>query len=239
MLVSARDVTFDVDAIVFDKDGTLIDVDVTWFGVGQTWIEIIARGDPDCTEALQSALGVGLTGLVPGGVLATGTLHEIELVTRSVVDPLTASDIEAAKSRVREAARTAPIVPLGDVAGTMQELAKCGIVLAVASSDDRYMIDLHLDRLGVSDFVTAIASGDADYPPKPDPASLEYVSSVCEVPTSRMLMVGDSHTDLGAARSAAMLGFVAIARTPEESEIADGSDAVLSSIDEILVEARR
>ena len=77
MLVSARDLTVDVDAIVFDKDGTLIDVDVTWFGVGQIWIENIACGDPTCTGALQRALGVGQTGLVPGGVLATGTLHEI------------------------------------------------------------------------------------------------------------------------------------------------------------------
>jgi len=235
MLVSAQDVIFDVDAIVFDKDGTLIDVDVTWFGVGESWIESIARGDPACTEALQRILGVGPTGLVPGGVLATGTLHEIQQATRSAVAPVARRRIKSATAAALEVARNAPIRAIGDVAGAMQRLYEAGLVLAVASSDDLDMIDRHLAQLGVRQFVAGIASGDGPFQAKPHPDSLHHLSRITGTATDRMLMIGDSMTDLGVARNAGVAGMVAVVPEGSISTIIDQSDSWVRSIEDITL----
>lgn len=238
MLVSAGGVEFDVDAIVFDKDGTLIDVNVTWWGVGRTWIDTIAGDDADCRDALARALGMGNTHLVSGGILATGTMHEIETATRSVVSSAVARRIDAANTAALAKAQAAPILAIGDVAGAMQGLHEAGLLLLVASSDDRSMIDRHLSQLEVRHLVAGVASGDGPYPPKPLPDGLYYLSEVSGIATSRMLMVGDSLTDLGAARRAGAAGIVAVVPEGAAPTISDQADGWIQSIEEISVTPR-
>lgn len=237
MLVSAGSAVFDVDLIVFDKDGTLIDLDATWLDVGRVWIDHASAGDSELAELLASELGLTAEGLDPTAVLAIGTIDEIERATRKVllgVGVESAASVASARQAALAMAEIAPVYPIGDVSGSFNRLHEAGLVLAIASSDEERFIRKHLEDLGIADLVSGVASGDGPYPSKPSPDSLLYLSEVTGVTPDRMLMVGDSDNDLGAARRAGAAGVVAVT---EDSSLPLGiaADSVVASVDEILV----
>jgi len=238
VIVSGGQATFDVDSIVFDKDGTLIDLDSTWFGITEAWISAVAV-DSGEIEHLEQALGLDNQGfLVPGGVAATGTFREIEHATRHAlaIDPSTVDDrLREAREIVARAIPNLPVHPIGDVRATMARLKANGLVLCVASSDDQATIVRHLDQLQIAEFVSALIGGDGPVTPKPHPASLWYLSDQVGIATERMLMVGDSFTDLGAARRAGAAGILAVAPRRHPSPIEELADGLIGSIQEILV----
>lgn len=239
MIVSGAGASFDVDVIVFDKDGTLIDLDTTWLGITEAWVEAVGGGNATRVAILQAALGVDRRGfLVPGGVAATGTFREIELATRQALDeasPEVDRCIEEARTLVASSIRDLPVAPIGDVEGTMRRLAGVGLILCVASSDAEVTIQKHLEQLRVSELITALIGGDGPVTPKPHPASLNYLSERVGVPVERMLMVGDSYTDLGVARNAGAAGILAVAPRNHSSPIEELCDGVIGSIQEIVV----
>ncbi len=238
MIVSGGQATFDVDAIVFDKDGTLIDLDSTWLAVTDSWIAALADS-PEDVEKLRASLGVDAAGfLVPGGVAATGTFREIEYATRQALGDREGTidrRIEAAREIVTAALPNLPIVPIGDVAASMRRFREKNLVLCVASSDDEQTIARHLDQLQIADLVAAFIGGDGPARPKPHPAGLIYLSEKVGVPVGRMLMVGDSFTDLGVARNAGAAGILAVAPRDNPSPIEDLADGLIGSIQEIIV----
>lgn len=238
MIVSGGQASFDVDAIVFDKDGTLIDLDSTWFGITEAWIEAVAA-HPDEIAVLKSSLGIDDRGfLVPGGVAATGTFREIEYATKHALAATPggiAERLEEARQIVTAAIPGLPVHPIGDVRATMRRLKEHGLVLCVASSDDEATIMRHLDQLQIAEFVSALIGGDGPVTPKPHPASLWYLSEQVDIATDRMLMVGDSFTDLGAARGAGTAGILAVAPRHHPSPIEELSDGLIGSIQEIVV----
>lgn len=239
MIVSGAGASFDVDAIVFDKDGTLIDLDTTWLGITEAWVEAAGGGNPSRIAMLQAALGVDRRGfLVPGGVAATGTFREIEYATRQALnEPSAEVDrcIEEARTMVASTIRDLPVAPIGDVEGSMRRLAAAGLVLCIASSDAEVTIQKHLGQLGVADLISDMIGGDGLVAPKPHPASLTYLSDRVGIPVGRMLMVGDSYTDLGAARNAGAAGILAVAPRNHSSPIGELCDGVIGSIQEIVV----
>lgn len=238
MIVSGGQATFDVDAIVFDKDGTLIDLDSTWFGITEAWIEAVAA-DPDEVDLLKRSLGVDDRGfLIPGGVAATGTFSEIEHATKQAMAARPGgidTRLGEARQIVAAAIPDLPVHPIGDVRATMRRLKEHGLVLCVASSDDEATIVRHLDQLQIAEFVSALVGGDGPVAPKPHPASLWYLSEQVDIATDRMLMVGDSFTDLGAARGAGAAGILAVAPRHHPSPIEELSDGLIGSIQEIVV----
>lgn len=233
MLVSAGSAIFDVDAIVFDKDGTLIELDAMWFSVGAEWIRVASDGDAATAEELRQVLGLNEDGLDPNGVLAIGTLSEIESGGRSVLSSEREHLIQKATARALELAHRTEVSPIGSVKDSMTRMSAAGMTLCVASSDDHEMIAKHLHQLGINDLVAEIASGDGPYPPKPDPASLEHLSDRTGIAVERMLMVGDSINDVGVARNAGAAGVVVVAQ-PDDA-IVSQADASVVSVDQISV----
>lgn len=237
MLVSAGSVVFDVEAVVFDKDGTLIDLNATWLDVGRVWIERASAGNQELVEALKSSLGLTDEGLDPTGVLAIGTLDEIEratLATLSGAELDGSASVASARQAALAMAEVAPVYPIGDVSGSFKRLHEAGLVLAIASSDEERFILKHLEALGIASLVSGVASGDGPYPSKPSPESLHHLSEVTGVATERMLMVGDSENDLGTARRAGAAGVVVVSGD-SSLPLGKAADSVVTSIDEIQV----
>ena len=239
--LNAGKVRFEVDAVIFDKDGTLIDLDVSWAAPGRAWIDAASGGDAPLWCELAAALGFdGEAGrLVPDGVMAAGTLDELDRHTRMVLVEVGLGD-EAVDHRVDRARRVAiesalrveGIPTLGDVAAGFRRLAAAGVLLGVVTSDDRAVAEALLVAIGVEHLVRRVVGGDDDIAPKPSPDGILAVCGDAGVDPARTLMVGDSTADLLAARNAGLAGFVAVGA---DSPAAAGADAVVASIDDLSI----
>lgn len=233
MIITAGESRFDVDAIVFDKDGTLIDLFASWSPGGRAWVEAATDGDSDLAAALGEAIGVRGGEVVPNGILATGTIGQLQDVTRSLLARHGIADMGERLTRaLGEAYRVANdhFTPIGDVSGTIRRLAAAGVGVGVVTADDRKAAQEALDRLGISHLVGVIVAGDDGVSPKPSPEPLRLAASALGVAVERVLYVGDSSVDREAARSAPTAGFVMVGGDHVEG------DATVTSIDQLEVE---
>lgn len=237
-IVNAGGVRFDVDAIAFDKDGTLIDLDATWGPIAGAWVHGVSDGDPMVASALAAHLGLDLGGatLVTDSIFAAGTLQQIRDETALVLAALRldAAAIERAIGAGTDAVMTLgpPIpTPLTDLGQLFGELDSGGVRCAVVTSDDRASTDALLAALGVGSLVTAVVGGDETARPKPFPDALALAAERLGVATGRLLMVGDSLTDQGAARSAGC-PFVAVGHGTAASQ---DCDAVIDHVGQITL----
>jgi phosphoglycolate phosphatase len=240
-MLRANGRAFEAAAVLFDKDGTLVDLDISWARPAMRWIEQAAGGGRDLAEVLAERLGfdAGAGRLVPDGVLAAGTIDELERHTRMVLmeagipEGLADVRLQSARRIALEAALDSENMPLlGDVAAGFGRLAAAGVGIGVVTSDDRAVAVSLLTMVGVLDLVGGLVGGDDGFPPKPAPDGILHVCSRLGVTPASSLMVGDSTADLLAARAAGLAGFVAVGAT---SPAAHEADAVISSIDDLLV----
>lgn len=238
-IVIAGDVRFDVDAVAFDKDGTLIDLDATWGPLAAAWVQGVAGEDPELAELVAHHLGLDATGprLVPDSIFSACTIDQIRNETVSVLAGrgLAASDVDAAvRAAIERVLALGPVAPapLTDLVALFGDLTSAGIACAVVTSDDHASAVHLLDALGVAAFVEAVIGGDDTDRPKPFPDPLLVAAARLRVEHHRLLMVGDSSTDQGAARSAGC-PFVAVGRG---TAAAQDCDAVVDHVGQISVE---
>ena len=243
-IVLAGTTAFDVDAVAFDKDGTLIDLHATWGPLARSWIHGVTSAPDhsldvgimrrDLAECLGYDLAAGT--LVADGVMAAGTLDQIRART---VDVLTGHGLDeqqlgSALTLGLEAVTSGgPVepVPLTDLVALFGALHAAHVQCAIVTSDDRASaVDL-AERFGLERLIAAIVGGDDPVRPKPSGDPLCAVADRLGIDTSRILMVGDSTTDQGAARAAGC-PFVAVGRGGRATH---DCDAVIDHVGEITV----
>lgn len=241
-LLSVNGMRFDVDLVVFDKDGTLIDLDVSWAAAGRRWLEEASAGHVGALDHLAARLGFDTHAgkLIADGVMAAGTVDELDRHTRMVLVELGVAEqaIEARIAAARQGAAAASLdldeLPLlGDVGAGIRRLVDAGVAVGIVTSDDRAVAEALVRAAGVSEVVLRIVGGDDPIGAKPAPDGILAVCDAAGVGPSRALMVGDSTADLLAARNAGVAGFLCVGRT---SPAAGDADAVIATIDDISVE---
>lgn len=240
------DLDVDVDGIVFDKDGTLIDLDATWAPITAAMLDAVvveavgASASDDAIEQLRSivraAAGVNDDGsLVPNGPAA---VEPLAVLAMAVGDAVADAGLEAPQALARLAVGAVPLdavelVPLGEVDGTLRRLCDAGLLLGVATSDQRDLTEWSLDRLGWRELLPFVACGDDPVGPKPNPAVLHLLAAEMGTTADRLVMVGDSIGDVRtgqAAGCAATVGVVGSGGRP------DGADVVIETIEAFFVD---
>lgn len=241
-IVTAAGTTFDVDAVAFDKDGTLIDLDATWGPIATAWIHGVSGGDDLLAASLAHRLGYdrSLGRLVPDSILAAGTLEQIREATvahlgerlrpRSDGAGLVDAALTAGLAAVAALGPVSP-VPLTDLGRLFARFTGAGLRCAVVTSDDRRSVDDLFDVFDLHALVDVVVGGDDTNRPKPAPDPLLLAADRLGVVPSRLLMVGDSTTDQGAARAAGC-PFVAVGA---EGAAAGDCDAVVAHVGELTV----
>jgi phosphoglycolate phosphatase-like HAD superfamily hydrolase len=240
-LLNVNGAHLDVDLVIFDKDGTLIDLDVSWAAAGRRWLEETAAGDADTLHLLAGRLGFDTAAgrLVADGVMAAGTVDELERHTRLVLVEVGVDEatVDARVESARHAAAVASLdldgLPLlGDVGSGFRRLVEVGVAVGIVTSDDRAVGEALVRAAGVTDLVTRIVGGDDPVGAKPSPDGILAVCESVGVAPTRALMVGDSTADLLAARNAGVAAFICVGAS---SPAAADADAIIASIDEIAV----
>lgn len=234
------------DAVIFDKDGTLMDFDAFWVSLSVKALEdVLGRFgmDPGIMTEILEAFGVrdGITDI--NGVLCKGTYAEMgEIVYRILLrkgctascEDVTAA-VEDAYCRNAHEGDVKPTCP--DLAGTLAELKQRGMRLAVVTTDNQSITHHCLECLGILPYFDVIFTDDGHTPTKPDPFCAAEFCRLYGLAKERVVMVGDTLTDVRFARNAGLTA-ISLAPTPAKKVMlephTDGIIEAISQLTELL-----
>ncbi len=230
------------DAIIFDKDGTLLDFDAFWVSLSVKAMEDVLGSlgmEPSLLNEILEAFGVhdGHTDI--NGVLCKGTYEEMGHIvfgilsargcTASCEDVVTA--VEEAYCRHAGEGEVRPTCP--DLARTLAELKGRGLRLAVVTTDNEPITRHCLEELRILQYFDVIFTDDGHTPTKPDPFCAWELCRRYELDQERVVMVGDTMTDVRFAKNAGITA-VSLAPTPEKKAmLASHTDIVIDAISEL------
>ncbi len=208
---------FPARTIIFDLDGTLVD---TAPDLAAAANRLLARHHrpPLPVETLRNFVGSGARVLLEQAFAATGTPPEPDILDGELL-PAFLMDYEA---HIADHSRLYP-----GVRETLTALRTRGHVLAIATNKPQKLTEKLLSLLELRDHFAAVIGRDAAPRPKPDRAHLDHAlaASGHQGPA---VMVGDSITDLKAARAAALPAILVPYGYTAEPLHALGADLVLS-----------
>ena len=236
--------------IVFDKDGTLIRFEEMW----HTWFDALMAAiasqvplDAATREGLAGTMGYdGATGdWDPMGPLTIASTSEVVLLMASQLYRYQNKSWDEALTIVRAAERIARstlseeelVKPIGDVRGTLRRLRARGILLGLATTDDRVATERALLKLNISCLFAATVCGDDGFPLKPAPDMAVEICRRLGIDPGEAAMVGDTVADLTMARQAGYGWVIAVTSGPVSYDmLAPHADLVLPDIHAIEVE---
>ncbi len=215
-------------ALLFDLDGTLVDSapDIaTALDATLLQLQLPPAGEP----AVRMWIGSGAAMLLRRA-LANATGCTPELVPAALFQ----AGLDAFFDHYQAGCCGATAAYPG-VAPALQGLQARGIGMAcVTNKPIRFTTPL-LRYLELEDFFSVVLGGDSLAQKKPDPAPLRVAAERLGLPLGACLMVGDSATDVSAARNAG-IGVIAVSygysRGVEAAQL--GADAVVDSLLELL-----
>ena len=233
-----------IEAIIFDKDGTLIDFDAFWVTVSVRAIEdVLKRFDKDCGVAVSrilEELGVHNGATDINGILCQGTYEQIGCVIYKI---LKESECKVSCNEVVEAVvyaynknfEAGEVKPTcRDLIEILTELKRRNKKLAVVTTDNELMTHKCLKALGVELLFDKIYTDDGKTPTKPNPYCVFDFCEFAGVEKERMVMVGDTITDVDFARNAgiAMIGFAKNGKN--KSILWSATNTVISEMSQLL-----
>lgn len=208
--------------VIFDLDGTLID------------------SMPDVRRSLNATLaGIGLRPLTMPEVRST-IGHGATTMLREAVElaggNAALADIGALVRRYLDFYATEPVALTTLYPGTremLEHLRSAGNPLGICSNKPSIMVDKVLAALGLSNFFCGITGGDDVARSKPHADHIFETLRRMDAPAEGAVMVGDSITDLTAARNADIAVVVVAFGYGAGDGSAEAADAVIGHFDQL------
>ena len=181
-----------IQAVAFDLDGTLVD-SVPDLAASANAMRT-ALGLPELTrETLQSFVGDGLAVMVHRVLTNDYNGRADEALWQRGF----AEFVRHYGANLANATR-----PFPETEATLQLLRKLELPLAVITNKSELLTVKLLKELNLDAYFSMVVGGDTLPERKPDAAPLLYVAEILGVEPKNMLMVGDSHNDMLAAKAA-------------------------------------
>ena len=208
--------------VVFDLDGTLVETAPDL--VDALTVALAAEGvAPLPYEQARDLIGAGARALVERG---------LEVANRAVTpersDALLAIFLEHYAAHIADKSQ-----PFPGCVEALDRLAAGGVKLAVCTNKIERFARLLLDELGLTDRFDAIVGGDTFGVSKPAAAPIHGAILRAGGDASRAVMVGDSLTDVDAAKAAVIPCIVATFGYTMIPPRKLGGDAVIDHFDEL------
>ncbi len=231
---------FRAQAIIFDKDGTLIDFDAMWGGWALYLADQLKQvSHLDVKDALCEAFGYDQAHkkVLAHGMMAASPMAKLYDLT---VEVMQAQGLSAADARrVVEAGWCIPDPVISakqftDTRDLFQKLHKCGVHVAIATSDDRAPTQAMIEAFDIEEFITAMVCADDGIPAKPAP---DMVTSLCQrmnLEPARVMVIGDTVSDMKMARaSGAGLAVGVLSGVSSAKDLIPHADLILDSVEEL------
>jgi phosphoglycolate phosphatase len=242
----------DIQLIAFDKDGTLVDFQHLWAGRVGKWLNWLARRERQGLEsnnnlylALCHSLGFDpeTSRVINDSPLAVASMPKIYTIAAAVLYQYGQGWLAAEQTiqdsiadNIEVPIEAHEIKPIGRVEEKIGQLAAAGIRIVVTTSDDRVITEATLPLLGIAEYVDRLVCGDDGLPNKPAPDGLLAVGRQLNIHPARMLMVGDTASDMKFGRNAGVAGCIGIrGGAGDNLVLGQAADEVINSIDEIGV----
>lgn len=234
-------IEFSPALIIFDKDGTLIDFNFMW----ASWVvELAQQLERACNRSLAAQLyeAMGYDAarhtVIAGSPLAAHSMADLYVLTGKVIHARSVS-AEATVKILNEAWFVPDPVtmarPLADLPKLFSNLRARGILIGVATSDDRASTVATLRALRIYEIVNALVSADDGLPNKPAPAMLLRVCDELNVSPAHSIMVGDGVADMQAARTAGIGLRVGVLSGVSSRAMLEGTaDVIVDSVAALL-----
>ncbi|MEM7652191.1 MAG: phosphoglycolate phosphatase [Pseudomonadota bacterium] len=180
-----------ISTVIFDLDGTLIDSALDLLAALNRVLAEFNR-PPQTREMVVGMIGNGAAKLVERALEATGGLVE------------TRDGEETPFQRFMHHYKSAPAVqtaPYPGVEDALEALAQRGVHMAVCTNKPHALSVTILEALGLSRFFRHVSGGDSVPVRKPHPGHLLSVMQALGVNRAEVAMVGDSITDVTAAKA--------------------------------------
>ena len=210
------------EAVIFDLDGTLVDTAPDLHAaLNHT---LAAHGLPAVEESLaRRFIGHGALVMIERAI-------EHLAQTRDDTQPLLEAFLAHYGDNICVHSRPYPTVE-----ETLRALRGRGAKLAVVTNKRKWFADRLLEALGWADHFDAVVGGDSADRPKPAADPVHLTSSLLDVPMQELLFIGDSATDVGAARAAG-IPVVCVRDGYNEGTPAEdlGADAVIDRFVELV-----
>ena len=178
-------------ALVFDLDGTLVDTapDLT---LVLNWL-LLREGRQKVDElSVRHMVGRGARNLILKGMSATGDVPDEDELSRLTRDFIAYYGEHIADSSL----------PFAGVTETLDHFRARGVVMGVCTNKPEGLSRQLLDALNLSQYFRAVLGGDSLAVKKPDPLHLLKTLEAMKNLPHEAVMVGDSISDVQAARNA-------------------------------------
>ena len=214
-----------IDAVIFDLDGVIADTEQIWDEVRE---QLVADwGGRYDAAAQQAMMGMSSTEW-------SQFMHEELGLSRPPAE-INAEVVRRMHARYEE---ELPLVP--GAVEAVRRLSQAGLVLAVASSSNRPLIEAVLDGAGLAELFAATVSSEEVGRGKPAPDVYLEAARRLAVNPRRCAAVEDSANGIRAAHAAGMRVLTLPNRSyPPPADVLALADLVLVTLDELDADAVR
>lgn len=177
-----------IDAVVFDMDGVIVDSEQVWDGVREAYTrEVGGTYTETATRAMMGMSSVEWSRYMRDELGVPGTPEEI--------------NAEVVRRMLERYGAEPPLIP-----GAVDAVRACAArwPLAVASSSNPELIELVLQRAGISELFRAVVSSQEVARGKPAPDVYLEAAARIGVTAARCAAVEDSHNGIRSAKAAGM-----------------------------------
>ncbi|MCY4043537.1 MAG: phosphoglycolate phosphatase [Cellvibrionales bacterium] len=118
---------------------------------------------------------------------------------------------------------------------TLTYFAECRLLMAVITNKPLQFVPELLEAQGIDQFFDMVLGGDSLAEKKPSPIPLLFASEELGIPIENCLMIGDSESDILAAKAAGMQSVILSDGYHQGMDVTSmGADAVIDSVDALI-----
>lgn len=232
-----------VEAIIFDKDGTLIEFDAFWVTVSINAINYILKSiqrEDIGLEEILAAIGVknGISDM--DGILCKGTYEQMAVAINEILKKYGCNIsqeniLKMVIDSYKLNADSGQIKPTCEnIREVLRRLNESGIKLAVVTTDNYEITHKCLKKLEIEELFDKVYTDDGKTPVKPDPYCVFNFSEFTGIEKDKIIMVGDTMTDVCFAKNAGIPCVGVGATKKKRQHLINYADAVIPDISYIF-----
>jgi HAD superfamily hydrolase (TIGR01509 family) len=211
--------------VIFDMDGVLVDSEAAYLAGYLHAARLYGLSESDMRAAVARAVGVvdAMERQIMTETFGHLPQFDLERTFRACRDYFTGA-VESGKIALKPGAKE-----------ILQQLKAKGILVGLASSSPRDMIEKVLGRHDVLQYFDAVVSGDMVQKGKPDPEVFLRCADALGIPVSKYsetFVIEDSYNGIRAAHAAGMKPVMVPDQLPPTQEMREKAVAILPSLTE-------